>query len=677
MRHRRHRLARATTCRRPSSTQLGADGRRAAASRAGRVRDLSRSPRRARVTRGSRSSISPPASSRSRTRTARSGSSSTARSSTTSSCATSSKRCGHRFRTRSDTEVIVHAYEEWGEDAFRRFNGQWAIALWDTDALASWCWRAIRSACGRSTSREHGGRLYFASEVKAIFAAEPEVPRRLDPIGPRSGLHVLGAGRAADGLRRHRGARAGHDAASTTRGGVRRVAVLRPGVPDRRRRPASAAPWTTRWSRCARRWNRPRACGCCAPTCRSAATCRAGSTARSSPRSACAPRDRSSQTFSLRFEDAEYDETIHQRAMAEYLGSDHHEVLVSRDDIARVFPEVIYHTERPVLRTAPAPLFLLSRLVRESGIKVVLTGEGADEMFAGYDLFREAKVRRFWARQPAVRVAAAAARAALSVPRAVAGVAARDHAAVLRTGPRARRRARLRPRAALARRRGAEAAVLGRRCAQRAASANAGRRAARRPARRVRAWSPLAQDQYLEVHTLLSGYLLSSQGDRMLMANSVEGRFPFLDRQRRRAGRIAAAGVQAAGARREARAQARGRRAGARSRFSSARSSRIARPTRCRSPATRRASGSTRSPRRARCAEAGVFNPAAAGAVIAKCRARAARRPVLERRQHGRRSACCRRSSCTTTSSASRPQADAAGVDPHGRRSTGRASSQR
>src|SRR5262249_35022558 len=64
------------------------------------------------------------------------------------------------------------------------------------------------------------------------------------------------------------------------------------------------------------------------------------------------------------------------------------------------FPAVIAHTERPILRTAPAPMFLLSRLVRNEGIKVVLTGEGADEMFAGYDLFREAKVRRFWARHP-------------------------------------------------------------------------------------------------------------------------------------------------------------------------------------------------------------------------------------------------------------------------------------
>src|SRR5690606_33987474 len=105
-------------------------------------------------------------------------------------------------------------------------------------------------------------------------------------------------------------------------------------------------------------------------------------------------------TFSLRFEDAEYDETGFQHEMSKRLGSEHHEVVVSRGDIARVVPDVIRHTERPVLRTAPAPMYLLSRLVHDAGIKVVLTGEGADEMFAGYDLFREAKVRRFWAREP-------------------------------------------------------------------------------------------------------------------------------------------------------------------------------------------------------------------------------------------------------------------------------------
>ena len=144
------------------------------------------------------------------------------------------------------------------------------------------------------------------------------------------------------------------------------------------------------------------------------------------------------QTFSLRFEDAEYDETSYQRLMAQRLGAEHHEVVVSRGDIAAAFPHVIAHAERPILRTAPAPLYLLSKLVRRHGIKVVLTGEGADEMFAGYDLFREAKVRRFWARQPGSAAAPAPARAALSLPRALAGRAAGDGAPVLRPQPRRR-----------------------------------------------------------------------------------------------------------------------------------------------------------------------------------------------------------------------------------------------
>src|SRR5690606_21882082 len=89
---------------------------------------------------------------------------------------------GHRFRTRSDTEVIVHAWEEWGERSFERYNGQFALALWD----------AKRSALVLARDRlgvrplyyaEHEGRVWFASEVKALFAASPALRRELDPIG--------------------------------------------------------------------------------------------------------------------------------------------------------------------------------------------------------------------------------------------------------------------------------------------------------------------------------------------------------------------------------------------------------------------------------------------------------------------------------------------------------------
>ena len=311
------------------------------------------------------------------------------------------ERLGHRFRTGSDTEVIVHAWEAWGEDAFERMNGQWALALWDERRQ---CLVLSRDRLGVRPLYlcRHDGKLYFASEVKAIFAADRRIPRELDPAGmdqtftfwsvvpPQSvfrGIEELRPGHLrvyANGSVRDRAywspsyasadgdgfAGSIEDAAQAVRHALDRATslrVLRADVP-------------------------------------------VGSYLSggldSSLVAALGARHAGGrfQTFSLRFADAEYDETAFQRLMVDRLGSEHHEVVARREDIAEVFPDVIYHTERPILRTAPAPLFLLSRLVRRHGIKVVLTGEGADEMFAGYDLFREGKVRRFWAKFPESRL---------------------------------------------------------------------------------------------------------------------------------------------------------------------------------------------------------------------------------------------------------------------------------
>ena len=105
-------------------------------------------------------------------------------------------------------------------------------------------------------------------------------------------------------------------------------------------------------------------------------------------------------TFSLRFADAEFDEGEYQQLMVRRLETHHSELVVTNKDIADVFPDVVWHTESPILRSAPAPMFLLSRLVRSSGYKVVVTGEGADEILGGYDIFREGRVRSFWAADP-------------------------------------------------------------------------------------------------------------------------------------------------------------------------------------------------------------------------------------------------------------------------------------
>ncbi|MGZ5094834.1 MAG: asparagine synthase (glutamine-hydrolyzing) [Burkholderiales bacterium] len=439
------------------------------------------------------------------------------------------ERLGHRFRTRSDTEVIVHAYEAWGENAFARMNGQWAVALWDSVK------RRLVLSRDRLGVRplyvcEHGGKLYFASEVKAIFAAGASIPRLLDPAGidqtftfwsvvpPQTVFRGIEELRPAhvrvyeNGITRERAYwqaqypeepdRSGEfegsveDAVQAVRSALEKATslrMLRSDVPvgsylsgglDSSLIAAYAA-------RCA------------------------------------GPRF---QTFSLGFDEPEYDETAFQQLVANQIGSEHHQVVVKRKDIADVFPDVIYHTERPILRTAPAPLFLLSRLVREHGIKVVLTGEGADETFAGYDLFREGKVRRFWATCPTSglrprlleRLYPYLARSPVAQQAMARQFFGRDLAAY--NSPGFAHSTRWQGTSALKR-------LLSPPMREAVDDRDAVRNFLGTLPEAFTRWTPLAQDQYIENRTLLSGYLLSSQGDRMLMANSVEGRFPFLDRE--------------------------------------------------------------------------------------------------------------------------------------------------
>jgi len=233
------------------------------------------------------------------------------------------------------------------------------------------------------------------------------------------------------------------------------------------------------------------------------------------------------RTYSVRFADSEFDETPYQRLMAERIGSVHREITVTRADIARVFPEVIWHTERPVLRTAPAPMYILSGLVRSDGIKAVLTGEGADEFLAGYDTFRESEIRRFWGRAPESRVRPLLFRRLYPYlarsPQAQEALSRNfwrqglDHPELPWFSHEPRWRTTMQLRKFLhPDRRSQEPAD---RFIARTIGFTDG----------MSRWDSLSRAQYIEIITLLSGYLLSSQGDRMLMGHSVEGRFPFLD----------------------------------------------------------------------------------------------------------------------------------------------------
>jgi asparagine synthase (glutamine-hydrolysing) len=189
---------------------------------------------------------------------------------------------------------------------------------------------------------------------------------------------------------------------------------------------------------------------------------------------------------------------------------------------------VVWHIEKPVLRTAPAPLFLLSKLVRDQGYKVVLTGEGSDEMLGGYDIFKEAKIRRFWAQYPESRFRPILLRRLYpymknlqSQPdaylRAFFRVRKDDLGSPLFSHlPRWDMTSKLK-------------LFFSRETSERVGKTHAMQLLEAGLPPRYRQWDTFAQSQYLEASYLLPGYILSSQGDRMAMAHSVEGRFPFLD----------------------------------------------------------------------------------------------------------------------------------------------------
>ncbi len=423
---------------------------------------------------------------------------------------------GHVFRTRSDTEVLVHAYEQWGERMLERLNGQFAFAIYDRRAGSLFLARD-RFGILPLYYAERDGDLYFGSEVKALLATG-EVERALDPEGldevftfwaaraprtPFRGIRALEPGcclRWQDGrlkVRRYYAFDCSEAAAEPADAVDALDELLRSAVRLRLQADVPVG-------------------GYLSGGIDSSIVC-----ALAAVGSAHALR-----TFSVTFDDPTLDESGYQQAVAADVRSRHAVQRIGRGDIARVFPDVIRHTETPLVRTAPAPLYLLAGVVPGHGIKVVLTGGGSDEVFLGYDLFKEAVVRRLCWRRPESRwpprlldglypgIAPAAGRGDFwrgyfmsagspddplfsHLPRFQLTARIKDfYSAEFRAGlgsfdPLAELRARL-------------------------------------PAGFTN-WSPLTRAAYLEMTTLLSSYLLSSQGDRMAMAHGIEARVPYLD----------------------------------------------------------------------------------------------------------------------------------------------------
>ncbi|MBI3805577.1 MAG: asparagine synthase (glutamine-hydrolyzing) [Nitrospirae bacterium] len=433
---------------------------------------------------------------------------------------------GHTFKTHSDTEVIVHAYEEAGENCVKGFNGQFAFALWDGRR------KELLLARDRMGVRplfyaEHGGALLFGSEIKALFEGST-LPREIDPfaidqiftfwspIPPRTGF--LGINELPPG----------HTMTITERG-------IRFNRYWKLEFPSCEAKFQARSSN-PDKWYMEQLMGLLddAVQIRLRADVPVGAYLSGGLDSSiitalCRRRIHERlKTFSIGFEAQEFDETTFQSTMVRHLGTEHHAFLCRSEEIGRSFPDAIWHTERPVIRMAPVPMMLLARGVRQEGIKVVLTGEGADEVLAGYDIFKEAKVRRFWAQAPHSKWRPLLLRRLYPYLSGMQGQAASYLNSFFGQGlektddPFYSHR----PRWQVA---GPLKSLYGETMRERLKEYDPVAELREQLPSEFEKWHPLSQAQYLESSYLLPGYILSSQGDRMAMAHSVEGRFPFLD----------------------------------------------------------------------------------------------------------------------------------------------------
>ncbi|MCW8934278.1 MAG: asparagine synthase (glutamine-hydrolyzing) [Gammaproteobacteria bacterium] len=431
------------------------------------------------------------------------------------------EKSGHVFYTETDTEVIVHLYEKYGDQFVQYLNGQFSIALWDSNKKRLMLVRD-RPGIHPLFYSVRNNKIYFGSEIKAILKGIGEPPslnkNALDelmtfwsPVGENTvfeGIKSLEPGNMLVIENGNISKKEYWQWSFPTDDNYRKGTdselaeeLLELLIDSTKLRLRSDVPVGAYLS---------------------------GGLDSSALVSMIHKHGNVPlRTFSIGFEDRGLDESPYQREMVEYVNSDHSEILCHRYDIANQFKRTIWHTETPILRTAPIPMGILSSLVHEKNYKVVLTGEGADEVLGGYDIFKETKLRRFWSKNPDSEIRPLLLTRLypyLNMGQGKARSFIQNFFGVAIDTPELNYFSHI-PRWDTTRR-----------CKdffsddmKNQIDKDIYKHIEQIFPEDTGKWNYFNRAQFLESKSLMSGYLLSSQGDRMLMMNSVEGRFPFLD----------------------------------------------------------------------------------------------------------------------------------------------------
>lgn len=429
---------------------------------------------------------------------------------------------GHTFNTTCDTEVILHLYEEYGTECLNMLNGQFAIAIWDTRKKELFLARDRVGIRPIFYSMSNNG-FVFASEIKAIFeypTIRPKLSSKalsqiftfwttITPNTVFENIFEVSPGHYLlineNGIQDHT---------------YWELPVYKPEEYLNISLEESIEQFDELFSDSVRLRLRADVV---------VGAYLSGGIDSSVTTSYVKKIMRDNiKTFSIGFSNKAYDESSFQNIATDFFKTDHKSITCSEDDIARKFPETIWFAETALLRTAPSPMYLLSQLVRENNIKVVITGEGADELLGGYNIFKEAIVRQFWAKYPLSKYRPLLLKKLYPyLPhmnsmneiglRLFFGYKLEEtqspiYSHLLRWNNTSHIKN-----------------YFSRYMKDNLVNYDPIEEYSNKISKKLDGVDMLSRAQWIEMNLFMSGYLLSSQGDRMAMAHSVEGRYPFLD----------------------------------------------------------------------------------------------------------------------------------------------------
>jgi asparagine synthase (glutamine-hydrolysing) len=295
------------------------------------------------------------------------------------------EQAGHRYATHSDTETIVHAYEEYGPAAVERLRGMFSLAIWDSKRQTLFC---ARDRLGKKPFYYYwDGRIFaFASEIKALFehpAISPRFHEALLPeyltFGYTSGDQTL-----FSGIRK---LMPGHHL-TLRLGDARPAPEIRKywEIPEPREAPEDKGRSDESWiAECRSRIEegvQSRLMSDVPLGMFLSGGVDSSTIAALMKRMVTGPV----KTFAVGYREAEYSELGYARQVADAIGTEHHEVKVGMDEFFGELPRLIWHEDEPITWPSSVSLYFVSKLASEQ-VKVVLTGEGSDELFGGYERY--------------------------------------------------------------------------------------------------------------------------------------------------------------------------------------------------------------------------------------------------------------------------------------------------